>query len=214
MTRLLHLSDTHGSMPPLVGDFDVVVHSGDFCSNRTFGIRSIEETYQPHWLTEKAPKLRAWLGSKPVLVCSGNHDYADVALHLRAAGINAHSLDNALVDINGVSFYGFPWTSTFYDWNWMCGPREMAHHLTPAVELMEQGGIDVFVSHGPMYGVLDRNSDGERCGSTVVREVMQSVRHLPRAFLCGHIHESHGLQAWSRGMLVSNAATTQRIVTV
>ncbi len=214
MTRILHISDTHGTMPPLVGDFDVVVHSGDFCSNRTFGIRSIEETFQPHWLNEKAAKLRAWLGSKPVLVCSGNHDFVPVVPHLRAAGIAAHSLDDALVDIDGVSFYGFPWTPPFFDWNWMCGPIEMRHRLVPAIELMEQGGIDVFVAHGPMYGVLDRNQDGERCGSKVVREVMQSVRHAPRALLHGHIHESAGLIGWSRGMVVSNAATTQRIVTV
>lgn len=212
--RILHLSDTHGRMPELERDFDVVVHSGDLLPNRSYGIRPIEETFQRYWLEENAPKFPPSYWLKPLLVCPGNHDFIDPTPILRSFGIDARLLCNGALGVSGVGFYGFPWTPTFYDWNWMCGPDEMREHLSPAVELMSQGAIDVFVGHGPMYGVLDRNADGERCGSKVVRDVMRDVRHPPKLFLHGHIHEAAGVQTWSRGILVSNAATTQRIVTI
>lgn len=213
--RILHMSDTHGRMPePPVDGYDVIVHSGDLLPNRTFGLRVIEEAFQRAWLEENAPRWSPRYWTKPLLIVQGNHDYRSAESILREIGIDAHDISNRLHQVDGVSFYGFPWTPTFYDWNWMCGPLEMRHHLATAGELMEQGVVDVLVSHGPMYGVLDRNREGDRCGCRVLRETMQAARHPPKALLHGHIHEAAGLQAWVRGVLVSNAATTQRIVTV
>lgn len=213
--KILHISDTHGGMPALPAeDFDAIVHSGDLLPNRSFGIATVERTFQPYWVEDNAKRFKAWLGDRPFLFTPGNHDYIDPTPLLRDAGVDAHLLCNGLLDVDGVSFYGHPWTPEFCGWNWMCGPTAMRQHLAPAIELMEQGGIDVFVSHGPIHGVLDRNSSGERCGSRVVRDVLQLVRHPPRLFLCGHIHEAAGVQGWSRGMVVSNAATTQRILAV
>ncbi len=213
--KLLHLSDTHGLPPiPLAEDFDVIVHSGDLLPNRTYGQRVLEEPFQRYWLEQHAPKLSPHYWTKPVLMTPGNHDFIDPTPILRAIGIDARLLCNGPLEVGGVTFWGHPWTPTFYDWNWMCGPNEMRGHLAPVVELMNQGAIDVFVSHGPMFGVLDRNQDGERCGCKVLRASMQDVRHPPKALLHGHIHEAAGTQAWSRGVSVSNAARTQRIVTV
>jgi Icc-related predicted phosphoesterase len=215
--RILHISDTHGGMPALPKDgYDVVVHSGDLMPNRTFGIRAVEEAFQPHWLETNAAKLRAWLGAdKPFLFCPGNHDFVDPVPHLKAAGVRAFSLVDTLVAWDHVRFYGFPWTPEFCGWNWMCGPVEMGLRLEPGRALLDEGEIDVWVSHGPMYGVLDRTAlVGERAGSKVVRAAMQMAKHPPRIFLHGHIHEAAGLQAWTRGMIVSNAACMQRILEI
>ncbi len=212
--KILHMSDTHGRMPVPEGDFDVIVHSGDFLPNRSFGNRPIETVFQQCWIEENAPKFSPHYWTKPVLITPGNHDFIDVTPALRAVGIDARLLCNGMLEVDGVNFWGHPWTPTFCEWNWMCGPEEMRGNLAPAVDLMNQGEIDVFVSHGPMWGVLDRNQDGERCGCKLLRWVMQDVRHQPKLLLHGHIHESVGLIGWSRGMIVSNAATTQRIVTL
>ncbi len=210
--KILHISDTHGGMPSLLADGDVIVHSGDLLPNRSFGMRQIEETFQPYWIDDRAKRLKAWIGDRPFLYTPGNHDYVDPTPRMREAGIDARLLCNGSAEIDGVTFYGSPWTPTFSDWNWMCGPVELRHHLAPAVEMLEQGAIDVFVSHGPMYGVLDRNAGGFRCGSEVIRDIMQTVRRPPKLFLHGHIHEAAGLQGWSRGVIVSNAACTQRCI--
>jgi Icc-related predicted phosphoesterase len=210
--RILHISDTHGRLPDPVGDFDVIVHSGDFMPNRSWGIRPIEYEFQRYWLEQNAPKFSPRYWAKPLLICPGNHDYVDPVPILKNLGIDARTLCNNAVEVDDVSFYGHPWTPTFYDWNWMCGSTEMRLRLSGATELMNQGGIDVFVAHGPMYGVLDRNAQGERCGCRVLRETMRDVRHPPKLLLHGHIHESAGIVGWSRGMVVSNAACTQRIL--
>lgn len=212
--KILHISDTHGLLPEPIGDWDVVVHSGDMMPNRSYGVRPVEVPFQRLWIEDNAPRFHARYWTKPFLYCPGNHDYHDPTPHMRALGIDARLICNNEALVDGVRFWGFPWVPQFYDWNWMCGPAERREHLKPAVELMESAELDVLVAHGPMYGVLDRNADGERCGSRVLRETLQTVKRAPRALLHGHIHESHGLQAWSRGMLVSNAATTQRIVEI
>jgi Icc-related predicted phosphoesterase len=212
--KILHLSDNHGALPELRDrdTVDVIVHSGDLMPNRSFGIREIEETFQRFWLEENGKRLKDWIGDKPFLYCPGNHDFVPAVPYLKDAGVDAYDLMDKLVEFGGLSFYGFPWTPKFYDWNYMCDDRELALRLQPAIELMSQGAIDVMVAHGPIFGVRDRNGEGHRCGSAIMRQAIQGARHPPRAFLHGHIHESAGLQFWSREVLVSNAATTQVIL--
>lgn len=213
--RILHISDTHGLPPePIDKDFDIVVHSGDFMPNRTFGQRLIEEPFQKYWLETNAPRISPLYKTKPFLVVPGNHDYIDAVPILRAAGFDARFLADTHLEVEGVTFYGHPWTPEFCGWNWMCKRTEMALRLQSFAELANQGAVDVLVTHGPMYGVLDRNQDGERCGCPVLKRAIQDARHSPKALLHGHIHEAKGLMTWSRGMRISNAACTQRIVEV
>lgn len=211
--KILHVSDTHGWLDPLVGDADLVVHSGDFMPNKSFANKVIETAYQPRWVEENIEKIRAWLGGRRLLMTNGNHDYIDPTPLLRAAGMDATLLHGAL-EVDGVRFWGHPWTPAFWGWNWMCGPVEMEERLFPASERMAVGVIDVFVSHGPMYGVLDRNASGERCGCKVLRETMQDAKYKPKLLLHGHIHEANGVVGWAGGMIVSNAATGQRVLTL
>jgi Icc-related predicted phosphoesterase len=209
--RILHISDTHGTLPPLLEDgVDVVVHSGDFLPNRTRGIRAVEEVFQPAWVHENAARLRGWMGDRRLLVCAGNHDFVDPAPLLREAGLNAVSITDRLHDEDSVGFYGFPWVPFFTgEWNYELGLVPLTNATIAVEEMLNQGAIDVLVSHGPLYGVRDRNADGENCGSLPMRYALQAARHAPRAFLCGHIHEARGRQTWSRGIHVSNAALTQ-----
>lgn len=206
--RILHMSDTHGLPPSPEGDYDVIVHSGDMLPNRTFGIKPVEHEFQKHWVHENLTRLHPRYWSKPFLYCPGNHDYYDPTPFMREIGIDARLICNNGEEVGGVLFYGFPWTPTFFDWNWMCGPEEMRHHLESVPS------VDVLVGHGPVHGVLDRNRQGERCGSREVRKYLQNVVMPPKLFLHGHIHEAAGMRGWSRGIVVSNAACIQQIVEV
>jgi len=218
--KILHVSDTHGGMPRLSAHADVVVHSGDFLPNVSFGMPVLEQAFQPRWLEAEGARLRAWIGNRPFLFCPGNHDFVDPVPYLRAAGVDAHSICNTFLDYEGIGFYGFPWVPVCGPygsrpaWNWMASAAERRARLAPAVELLNQGAIDVLVTHGPMRGVLDRNDYGERCGSRVLREVLQSARHPPKLLLHGHIHESAGILRWRKHTRVSNAACTQRILEI
>lgn len=213
--RILHVSDTHGHFrQPLSGDVDVVVHSGDFLPNKSRGNRPVEEVFQSAWVRGHADGIRRWLGGRKLLVCSGNHDFVDVAEELQAVGVDATCLDDRIVDVDGVAFYGFPWVPTFTgEWNFEASEEGLSAALAPFDELTNQGAVDIFVSHGPMHGILDCNLYGKRCGSRSLRWSLLAARHLPKAMLHGHIHESVGTVMWS-GMLISNAAQTSRVVEV
>lgn len=149
-------------------------------------------------------------GSGRVHFCSppGNHDYIDPTPQLRAAGIDAISLENALHIHGGVHFYGFPYVGYLAgEWNYELGEREMTHRVAN----IPWEKIDVFVPHSPIYGVLDRNAQGERCGSKPLRIALQQQDRV-RLVLHGHIHNAAGVAEW-KGIHISNAATTQRVLT-
>ncbi len=51
---------------------------------------------------------------------------------------------------------------------------------------------DVLVVHEPPHGVLDTVPSGKRIGSPAVRQMMLRLR--PRLLVCGHVHESPGIE--------------------
>lgn len=226
--KILHVSDSHG----LFLDFwkiygidpssiDCIVHSGDFCINWSRGIRAIEEPRQEVWLMQNADRIAEWTKGINFLFVAGNHDFVDVPKILTKCGLTniinlckrTEENDIALVDFGGFSWYGSPYVPAF--------TREWNYELEPAAEkyAVEYGiGLkpDIIVSHSPIYGVLDRNGHGERCGSKEWRyQLLDSEKegYLPKAFLHGHIHESNGMINW-KSMIVSNAATTANILEI
>jgi Icc-related predicted phosphoesterase len=207
--RILHISDTHGLLPTSFPLADVIVHSGDLMPNRTRGIRPVEETYQTAWILANAEHFKRKIGDTPFLFVQGNHDFIDPVPLLVGMGINAIELTEEPILIGEVLFQGFKYIKYFSgEWNNETSERELAMRLDD----LNTEAVDVLVTHGPMYGVLDRNAQGERCGSQSLRKAMQDKP--PRYLLHGHIHEAAGLLAWSGGMIVSNAACTQRVITL
>ena len=210
MTTIAHVSDTHGYLNDIAGDFDVIVHSGDFLPNLTRGIRSIETAYQKRWVEDNAAALHRWVRHRPLLLTHGNHDFIDAVPVLQSIGVEAYGLDDHKFEFQGVTYYGFPHVPQFCsEWNYECPPAE----LEARVNAIDLEGVDVLVAHCPIYGVLDRNSDGERCGSKPMRKFLQDSPYTPKLYLNGHIHEQGGrMMFWSRGIRVSNAAMTQQLI--
>ncbi len=65
-----------------------------------------------------------------------------------------------------------------------------------------QGEVcDVLVSHEPPYGVLDRAWNGQHIGSRAVRELVERLK--PRVVVCGHVHESPGIERVGETVVVN-----------
>ena len=215
--RILHISDTHGLMPSLPSEdlYDVIVHSGDFLPNRTRGLAAIEIPFQQEWMERHSLDLLKWLRKgKPILTIGGNHDYIDVSVHLRRMSLDAQSIANRQVEVLGRTFQGFEMVPRFGgEWNNERSENEIDQWFAE-FEKTREFIPDVFVSHAPIYGVLDR-SGNNRCGSKAMREFFLTAPR-PKAFLHGHIHEAGGRTEWpNRGdMIISNAGDTPNIIEI
>lgn len=127
-----------------------------------------------------------------ITIC-GNHDRVMASRPLpRKIFTNSIYLENSSVEIEGIKFYGFPHTPTFRNLN----PQFNGFMKNPGKDMYKAcdripEDIDILISHGPPYGILDYNKYGERCGSVELLERVFTVK--PKWFICGHIHESYGM---------------------
>lgn len=49
---------------------------------------------------------------------------------------------------------------------------------------------DVLITHGPPFGILDKNTDNENCGC---EELLLAINRIkPKIHIFGHIHEAYG----------------------
>jgi Icc-related predicted phosphoesterase len=166
--------------------------------------------------------LRYLAGKSPMLIVRGNADLSNydvrkfsrtfgIALPLLYQGLlevkSARLLDNRLAVINGLRIGGVRY---FADMCWveefeLSGVekiRKRAERETQSVGLTlgRFGRVDILLSHIPPYGVLDRvDSDhippswvGRHAGSRLVLDYIK--RQHPRYAICGHIHESAGME--------------------
>ena len=184
--RIVAFADTHQFHGDLrLPDGDVLVCAGDVCRA---GDR------------EELDDFLAWFVAQPhrhKLFVPGNHD---VCIERASASVQrawpavAFLVDGGVV-VDGVSFWGSPWTPAFHDWAFMLdpGPALAARWaLIPDV-------VDVLVTHGPPKGILDDvgssrgvGDDGERrAGCAALRARVAVVR--PRVHLFGHIHTQRGI---------------------
>jgi Icc-related predicted phosphoesterase len=221
--RLCHVSDTHGGFPMLYGRFDAVIHTGDFFPNSAAvmqGNKVQEAVFQSEWLRSQIPTMKAWLRGHPFLYVPGNHDFTAserMGDMLRAEGIDAVCLADKITQYRGVNFYGLPYVPFISGmWNYEREIPEMQVEVDKMVERLNQEKVNVLACHAPIHKVLDLSMGNEILGSTVIANALDykiNKENMPTHYLCGHIHEAHGVTV-RNGMMISNAATTQHLIEV
>jgi Icc-related predicted phosphoesterase len=188
--RIVFVSDTHGRHHLThAPDGDVLVHAGDLTLDGTLdGVES----------------FNAWLGALPhrhKVVIAGNHDecFQHQADRARARLTDATYLEDSGCEIEGLTFYGSPWTPLFAGWPFMLSEVELA-----AKWALIPSGLDVLVTHGPPHGILDLTNRNDHAGSWTLLRRVYELR--PRVHVFGHIHESAG-RADIDGITFLNAST-------
>jgi len=185
--RIVAISDTHTkhkSIDPPEGD--VLVHSGDFCLS---GKQS------------EVVSFNKWLGKienrySKIIVVPGNHD---IVLHTmlqrgndpKSLFSNATLLIDESVEVDGIKFWGAPWTPTFFDWAFMLDRGEQIGSKWKLIP----DDTDVLVTHGPPHGILDEcpHIHFNSMINVGCEELMKAVNKIkPAAHIFGHIHEGAG----------------------
>ncbi|MCB0319665.1 MAG: metallophosphatase domain-containing protein [Bdellovibrionales bacterium] len=193
--RIVCISDTHGqhlSIPQLP-EGDVIVHAGDITED---GVLSLACTFSRHFGNLDYPHK---------IVILGNHD-TDLAseealAQFRQACIDneVHFLHNDSIEIDGVKFYGSPFTPAFGGYEFQLHGSEHARRHWEMIP----DDTQVLITHGPQSGILDVNAEGEHVGCQALMariEQLQCELHVH-----GHIHEGYG-EASSNGVRSVNAA--------
>ena len=121
----------------------------------------------------------------PVLAVTGNMDHAGVARILRDAG---SLIDGEVVEVSGFRFAGV-------------GGLDVKSSLEKLRRRLGGSGVDVLLSHHPPKGAVDRSFIGLRIGLQELRALDEDVR--PRLHLCGHVHESRGVERLGATVVVN-----------
>lgn len=189
--KIVAISDTHDQHRQIkIPNCDLLIVAGDFTSRRDPSIADYVE-------------FNDWLHSQPaerIIVVAGNHDTLFEKRNEFAREIltNATYLEDSGTKIGGLNFWGSPWTPFFNHWAFM-KPDEFLHEYWNEIPDF----TDVLITHGPPWGVLDVNTDGENCGSFSLKEKLETLK--PKAHIFGHIHESKGKKDNSYNVSVCDA---------
>ena len=153
---------------------------------------------------EEIEAFDAWLHSQPHphrVVIAGNHDFGfEQQPDARHWITGATYLQDESLRIEGVHLWGSPWQPWFHDWAFNLPRGEALREKWDQIPL----DVDVLITHGPPYQILDRCFDGREVGCEELRAAVFRVR--PKVHLFGHIHEAYG-QVEIDGIRFINAST-------
>lgn len=198
--NILCLSDTHGHLPVLnLNGIDLVIHCGDYTNTK-------KEEYleQLIFFEDKfCPWVRKILDCEvEFFYCNGNHETfcSNFQVSYAYNDVTEKCLldDRSLQSRTGLSLFGFPYTNRFgdYAFNLDDTPEQMGRKSSfiPA-------GIDVVVSHGPVFGINDVvdqggyiNKKGKfvylgyiHAGSKQLAKRIDEIN--PKLLASGHLHD-------------------------
>jgi Icc-related predicted phosphoesterase len=175
--RIVAFSDTHAHHRSVdIPDGDILIHAGD-----------ITRSGDP----EEVKDFNDFLGELPhphKVVIAGNHDFCFERDPEATEPLltNCVYLMDGGVRLEGLNIYGSPWQPWFFDW---------AFNLQRGAEIKEKwdmipDDVDILVTHGPPYHVLDETRRGKAVGCRDLLDAIARVR--PKVHIFGHIHEGYG----------------------
>lgn len=177
MIKHVLIADTHGRNDLLDGlpDGDVLIHAGD-CTK--YGSRK--------GLQEFADIFGS-LPHKNKLLIAGNHDGCfikhpeEARKIVEAVGIIY--LQDEGITLDGLKYWGIPWTPEFFDWAFM-GDENFLAEKWAQIPL----NTDVIISHGPPKWILDATVGSISHYSEVIQRPGLKLN------VFGHIHEGYGIE--------------------
>jgi hypothetical protein len=203
--KLILMSDTHNYGYPLekLPAADGIIHAGDACIKGT----EAELVNFSRWLDHACAKYSF------VIYVPGNHDRAFaggsqdyIARAICQAGPNSggiprqktnlHILVNESLTIDGVTFFGSPYTRPIGNHGWAYFiDYDGASAFWEMVVKDNPDGYDVLITHDPLYRVGDKvNNNWHHWPFVGCKAIRQYVEELPPALhVFGHIHEGYGI---------------------
>ncbi len=176
--KIVCISDTHGRHHDVqLPSGDMLIHAGDVSAGGTES--QIKDFLR--WFSEQDFKYKIFI--------AGNHDFLFERDLETAKGLipeNVIYLQESSITVEGFKIYGTPITPYFLNWAFNRHPGEdIEKHVNKIPP-----DVDILISHGPPYGILDINVNGHHCGCQSLSSKIEKIK--PKLLICGHIHEAYG----------------------
>jgi Icc-related predicted phosphoesterase len=188
--KIICISDTHGQHKSIkLPEGDMIIHAGDVSGRgKPDEIRDFLKWY-------------ASLNYQYKVFIAGNHDFffekASNQEIENQIPDNLIYLNDSGVTIEGLNIWGSPVQPWFYDWAFN---RQRGAEINKHWDLILDN-TDILITHGPVYGYLDRTVRGEPVGC---EDLLRKVKEVePKLFVCGHIHEAYGVHQLENTQLVN-----------
>ena len=188
--KIVCMSDLHGNLIKDVPSGDTLVITGDICP-----VTNHEVYYQKKWIyNDFIPYLESLKHPNKIFIF-GNHDFcgqlkqfvAKTHSDCESKGITLLHDSEAVID--GLKFYGTPFTPWFYNWAFNLYEEQLRKVYDKIPK-----DTNVLLTHGPPKYVLDLNcAGGEHCGSACLLDIIQHDLKELKLSVFGHIHEPYGI---------------------
>ena len=195
--KIIAISDTHGQHHELHIPYgDLLIHAGDV-SKRGYKAEVLD--------------FYDWFAAQPhpyKVMIAGNHDFyfeKTPAAEMEAdMPSNIIYLNDSGIEIEGLKIWGSPIQPWFY--NWACN-RERGEDIRKHWELIP-ADTDILITHGPAKGIPDMTMRGEEVGCVDLLEKILEIQ--PRYHICGHIHESYGIEKQKNSTFINASVLNLR----
>lgn len=187
-------SDLHGYYPKTSGG-DLLIIAGDLTSDNS----------QKAWC-----EFFRWVYAqryKKIVMIAGNHDETLTRASIIEGGRLTY-LEDSGYEFEGLKIWGSPWSLWFYGINPYCKAFTGSESDLRKKYALIPDDIDVLITHGPPYGILDKTKEGNHVGSTQLVDAL--LRIQPRLNIFGHIHEAYGQWGYPDETQFINASHVNR----
>lgn len=181
--KIMCISDTHGMHYELdlkkYPRCDKIIHAGDVCNSGSFreGMNFVA------WAKNL---IREGITDEFIFI-AGNHDFTFEQIDKTYIPEGLVWLNDEFYETSeGIKIYGSPITPQFGHWAFM---RERGDEISKTWKKIPEN-LDILITHGPPYNLLDKNSDREHCGCYDLDRYVKYRK--PKYHIFGHIHESYG----------------------
>lgn len=192
--KLIVLSDTHCNHnmldmyledPDFIRDVDVIIHAGDATNSKAKIVNELEMHNFLEWYSD--------LDIPTKIFVPGNHDVSIESGMIREDSYpNIDFLIHQPMCIDGVNFFGSPYTPTFGE-GWAYNKK--LHRIADAWDIVPDN-TDILITHGPPKGILDITHVSDSIIKNVgCKALLNKVFSLDKLqyHIFGHIHDEKNI---------------------
>jgi len=186
--QLTCISDTHGRHDQLTLEpGDVLLFAGDWTGGSDIDFKETHDFLK--WLSAQPFNHKIFIAGNHELQVEANPEqFREILLSYP----DVIYLENSGVTIDGINFWGSPYSNEFFNWAFMEDEWDLA-----AIWSKIPDNTNVLITHGPAYGSHDlvKRSYGQdpHVGSKTLTERKKALKGTLKAHIVGHIHEGAGM---------------------